>query len=119
LVDLAACTIYCKVDTSLDHDSDHLPIAIAIDWSWQPATLSKKRLWTKTNLPLLRQMVKNQIRPVPDVAELRDNESIDEYTQSIIEALNTGINALTPWSNLSLRSILGFDQECKDICAEV
>jgi ribonuclease HI len=118
-VDLAARTIYCKVDTSLDHDSDHLPIAIAIDWSWQPATPSKKRLWTKTNLPLLRQTVKNQIRPVPDVAELRDNESIDEYTQSIIEALNTGIDASTPWSNPSPRSISGFDQECKDICAEV
>ena len=31
--DLAARTIYCKVDTSLDYDSDHLPIATAIDWS--------------------------------------------------------------------------------------
>ena len=40
--DVASRTIYCKVDTSLDCDSDHLPIAIAVDWSWQPATLPRK-----------------------------------------------------------------------------
>jgi ribonuclease HI len=117
--DVADRTIYCKVDANLDHDSDHLPIATAIDWSWQPATRSKKRLWTKTNLPLLRQTAKNRLRLVPDLTELGDNESIDEYVQSIIEALNTGIDAATPWSNPSPRSIPGFDQECKDICAEV
>ena len=117
--DLAARTIYCKVDTSLDHDSDHLPIATAIDWSWQPATPSKKRLWTKTNLPLLRQTLENRIPSVTDITELKDNESIDEYIQSIVEALDAGVDASTPWSNPSPRSIPGFDQECKDICTEV
>lgn len=34
-------------------------------------------------------------------------------------ALDAGIEASTPWSNPSPRSILGFDQECKDICTEV
>jgi len=117
--DLAARTIYCKVDADLDHDSDHLPISIAIDWRWQPAILPKKRLWTKTNLPLLRQTVKDQLRLVPDITELRDNETIDEYVHSIINTLNAGIDASTPWSNPSPRSVPGFDQECKDICTEV
>jgi hypothetical protein len=31
--DLASRTIYCKPDTELDCDSDHLPIAISIDWN--------------------------------------------------------------------------------------
>jgi hypothetical protein len=56
---------------------------------------------------------------VPDITELKDNESIDKYIHSIINALNAGIDASTPWSNPSPRSIPGFEQECKDICAEV
>ena len=114
--DVASRTIYCKVDTSLDCDSDHLPIAIAIDWSWQPATPSRKRLWTKTNLSLLQQTVKERLPRVPNATELRDKDSIDEYVRSIINALKAGIDASTPWSNPSPRSISGFDQECKDIC---
>lgn len=35
--DVASRIIRCKIDKSLDSDSDHLPIALAIDWSWQAA----------------------------------------------------------------------------------
>jgi hypothetical protein len=48
---------------------------------------------------------------VPNATELSDEESID--------TLNAGIDASTPWSNPSPRSIPGFNQECKDICAKV
>ena len=117
--DVASHTIHCKVDTSLDHDSDHLPIAVVIDWSWQPATPSRKRLWAKTNLQLLQQTVKDRLPPVPDTTELHDKNRIDEYVQSIISALDAGIDVSTPWSDPSPRSIPGFDQDCKDICTEV
>lgn len=50
--DVAARVTHCKIDRSLDCESDHLPIAIAIDWSWQPAQPKRERLWAKTNLPL-------------------------------------------------------------------
>ena len=116
---VASRTIYCKVDISLDCDSDHLPIAIAIDWSWKPATPSRKRLWAKTTLPLLKQTVKDRLPRVPDTTKLKDKDSIEEYVRSIINALKAGIGASTPWSNPSPRSISGFDQECKDICREV
>jgi hypothetical protein len=117
--DIASRTIYCKIDTSLDHDSDHLPIAIAIDWSWQPAVPIGKRMWAKTNPLVLRQKVKERLPQTPNAMELKDNESIDECVRSIIDALNAGIDASTPWSNPSPRSIPGFNQECKDICIEV
>ena len=42
--DVAANMIHCKIDRKLDYDSDHLPIAVAIDWSWKPAALMRKRL---------------------------------------------------------------------------
>jgi hypothetical protein len=116
---LASRLIYCKVDASLDYDSDHLPIATVIDWSWRPATPSRKRLWTKTDIPLLQQTVKDRLRIVPDTMELKDKESINNYVHSIISALGAGIDVSTPWSNLSSRSILGFNQECKDICTQV
>uniref|UniRef100_A0A8H7K2N2 RNase H type-1 domain-containing protein n=1 Tax=Bionectria ochroleuca TaxID=29856 RepID=A0A8H7K2N2_BIOOC len=55
----------------------------------------------------------------PDAPQLTDKESIDAFVSVIIGALNAGIEASTPWSNPSPRSITGFDQECKDICSEV
>jgi ribonuclease HI len=117
--DVASRMIHCKVDTGLDYNSDHLPIAVVIDWNWQTATPPRKRLWAKTNQPLLHQTVSNQLPQGPSATELQDKESIDEYVRSIINALNAGIEASTPWSHPSPHSIPGFNQECKDICAEV
>ncbi|CRG90417.1 putative RNA-directed DNA polymerase from transposon BS [Talaromyces islandicus] len=116
--DTASHTIYCKVDTNLDYDSDHLPIATSIDWNWQPATPCKKRMWSKTNLLILRHTVRDEIARIAD-SELRSKENIDGYTRSIIQSLTAAIDASTPWSNPSPRSIPGFDQECKDRCREV
>ena len=116
--DIASRAIHCKVDARLDYDSDHLPIAIAIDWSWQPTTPSRRRLWAKTKLSVLRQAVEDGLPGVPDAMELRNNDSIDGCVHSIIVALNAGIDASTPWSNPSPRSVPGFSQECKDTCAE-
>ena len=116
---LATGVIHCRIDRRLDHDSDHLPISLVIDWSWQRAAPTRKRLWTKTNLPILRQMVKERLPRPDDSTELGDKESIDIYVTSIVNALDAGIDVSTPWSNPSPRSIAGFDQECKDICTEV
>ena len=117
--DVATRLIHCKIDKRLDCDSDHLPIAVVIDWSWQPATPTRKRMWAKTSLPTLRRVVKEHISRLDEVTELKDKESIDKFVSSIVDALDAGIEASTPWSNPSPRSVSGFDQECKDICAEV
>jgi len=116
---VASRTIYCRVDTSRDCDSDHLPIATAITWDWQPAAPRKKRLWTKTNLLRLRQTVKEKLPPELETRELDSIEHIDEHIESIVNALQAGIDASTPWSNPSPRSIPGFGPECKDICRQV
>ena len=47
---IVSYTIYYKVDTSLDYNSDYLLITIVIDQSQQPTTLSRKQLQAKTNL---------------------------------------------------------------------
>ena len=117
--EIASRTIHCKVELNLDCDSDHLLIEIAIDWRWQHAAPSRKRLWAKTDVPLLQRTLQDRLPRVPDASELRDKESIDECVRSIINALQAEIEVSTPWSNPSPRSIPGFDQECKDICREV
>jgi ribonuclease HI len=117
--DIASRLIHCRVDAQSDYDSDHLPIATSIDWRWQPATLTKKRMWTKTDLTLLRQAVQNKLPKMPDALTLSDEGGINEYVQSIVNALVAGIDASTPWSNPSSCSIPGFDKECKAICTEV
>jgi len=117
--DVASRLIHCKIDSSLDYDSDHLPIAVAIDWRWQPATPTRKRMWAKTKIPVLRQTVEERLSRLNDGTELRNSESIDRFASSIVEALDAGVEASTPWSNPSPRSVAGFNQECKDMCREV
>ena len=63
LEEVASRTIHCKVDLSLDCDSDHLPVSTALDWKWQPAAPTGKRSWAKTNLPLLRQTYRYSDKP--------------------------------------------------------
>ena len=116
--DLASRVVHCMIDRDLDCDSDHLPIALVLDWRWQPAVPTRKRLWARTNLSILRQTVEGRLE-TSDSIELRSEESIDDAVSWIINALGAGIEASTPWSNPSPRSIAGFDQECKDICADV
>ncbi|KAF3492133.1 uncharacterized protein GIQ15_01650 [Arthroderma uncinatum] len=117
--DLTLRLIHCKVDSSLDCDSDHLPIAVAIDWRWLPAIPNRKRIWAKTNVELLRKTVERHLLLAYDSSELNNEGSIDNLVSSIITAIDAGIVASTPWSNPSPRSIAGFDQSCKDLCTEV
>jgi hypothetical protein len=116
---VASRMIYCRVDPSRDCDSDHLPISMAIAWDWHPAAPSRKRQWAKTDISSLQHTVKEKLPRVPGPVELSEKHSIDRYTHSIIDALQAGIDASTPWSNPSSRSLPGLDQECKDICVEV
>ncbi|EDN04471.1 predicted protein [Histoplasma mississippiense (nom. inval.)] len=117
--DLADRVTHCKVDREVDCDSDHLPIALVFDWNWQPVNPTRKRLWTKTNLELLRKTVETRLPRPGDTTELKNKDGIDKFVSTIIRALEAGIAASTPWSKPSPRSIAGFDQECKDICTEV
>jgi hypothetical protein len=117
--DVAARVTQCKIDRRLDCDSDHLPVALAIDWNWQPAKSKRKRLWSKTNLPILRQVVQERLARTNEATELRDKESIEGFVCTLVQALDAGIEASTPWSNPSPRSTPGFNQECRDLCAEV
>ena len=117
--EVATRTIYCQVDTSRDCDSDHLPIATAIDWEWHPAAPVRKRMWTRTNQTVLRQVVKERLLTGSEVTDLKNEQDIDEHVRGFITALQVGIDASTPWSNPSPRSVSAFDQECKDLCREV
>ena len=115
---LASRVVHCKIDRRLDYDSDHLPIALTVDWSWQPAAPIRKRLWAKTDSVLLRHTVQQHLG-LCQLGALGSEEGIDSRVSQIIRALEAGIEASTPWSNPSSRSIAGFNQECKDICTEV
>lgn len=117
--ELASRTIYCRVDPCRDCDSDHLPVATAIEWDWQSTIPPRKRMWTKTNQSLLRQTVQERLIGRPDGVELRSQHCIDEHVRSIIDAIQFGVDASTPWSDPCPCSVPGFDEECKNICHEV
>jgi hypothetical protein len=67
----------------------------------------------------LRQTVIEKLPRVPNTTELENESCIDWYVGLIINALCAGIDASTPWSDPSPRSIPGFGPECKEICREV
>ncbi|KAJ9137654.1 Endonuclease/exonuclease/phosphatase [Pleurostoma richardsiae] len=117
--EIASRLVCCRIDQQLDCDSDHLPLELTIDWRWQPATPTRKRLWAKTNPAVLRQTLQDRLLAAGDGTELTDHSSIDHLVSAIVEAIQVAIGASTPWSNPSPRSIAGFDQECKDLCSEV
>ncbi|KAJ3453607.1 hypothetical protein MRS44_017854 [Fusarium solani] len=108
-----------RIDRNLDCDSDHLPISLATDWDWKPAAIVRKRLWAKTDITKLRHTVEQRLPQLCDSTELNNKESIEGLVSSIVNALEAGIEASTPWSNPSPRSMAGFNQECKQICTEV
>jgi ribonuclease HI len=117
--DVAAGVTHCKIDKDLDCDSDHLPIALAVNWSLQPAEARRKRLWAKTDPKILRQVTQNHLSSTDGATDLNDRESIDGFVSSLVRALHAGIEASTPWSDPSPRSIPGFNQECRELCTEV
>ncbi|OKL55294.1 hypothetical protein UA08_09424 [Talaromyces atroroseus] len=117
--DVASRVTQCKIDKHLDCDSDHLPIALTVNWNPQPDEPKRKRLWAKTNITILRQVTQNHLSKSNDATELSSIESIDGFVSTLVQALNAGIEASTPWSNPSPRSIPGFNQECRDLCTEV
>lgn len=80
---------------------------------------TRKRQWPRTDAHLLQRTLKERLAHVPTATELNGKHSIDKYVESIIDALQAGIDASTPWSNPSPRSMPGFDRECKNICREV
>ncbi|OAQ57920.1 reverse transcriptase [Pochonia chlamydosporia 170] len=117
--DLTPLVTHCKIDRGLDCDSDHLPIAITVEWEWRAATPMKRRLWSRTNTMILRQAVQERLPQQCVGMELTSEGEIDTHVSSIVRALNAGIDSSTPWSNPSPRSIAGFDRKCKDLCTEV
>lgn len=117
--EVASRVTYCRVDPRLDSDSDHLPIEITVEWNWKPTPRLKKRMWSKTDVEKLRDVVESTLSQIPDNFDLKDKERIDEYVHAIVNALKKGIDASTPWSNPTPRSVPGFNEDCKIICTEV
>jgi hypothetical protein len=63
----------------------------------------------KTDITKLQRVVQGGISGIHSIAELRDEESIDDYISIIVRALDAGIEASTLWSNPSPHSIVGFN----------
>ena len=116
---LTSHTMYYKIEGDLDCDSDHLPVVSSVICDWQPAAPTRKRQWAKMDIPMLQRTLKERLPRVPADTTLDSSQSIDAYVGLIVEALRVSVEASTPWSNLSPRSVPGFDQECKEVCREV
>lgn len=111
--------MHVTIDNDLDSESDHLPINITINREWLAAAKVKRRMWDKTNVPILQQTVKDELSKINEGARLESRDDIDTLVSSIVHALEVGVEASTPWANSSPRSVPGFSEQCKVTCTEV
>ena len=85
--EIATRVHYCKTVQSLDCDSDHLPIGIALDWSFQHSEPPKKRMWSKTDIAMLQRTTKEQIARRLSEIELITESDVDRYVSGLVDTL--------------------------------
>jgi ribonuclease HI/exonuclease III len=108
--------IRCEVDRDMDHDSDHLPISIVIDLRVQYARRKPVRQWKHLEEGEFRKALK---RTLPPIQRPGTKTALDQYTNVIIEAINSAVNKVLPKTCPSPRAREGWTAECKEVLAEV
>jgi len=109
--------IHCKIDHSMDCDSDHLPIDIQFNWVWNKVTPRQTRRWAATDMDTLQNRIKERVAELQQ-ADVSTPDNLDKLTEQFVHTLQDAISASTPWNNPSPRSIPGFDKYCKQACSQ-
>ena len=110
---LSESLVCCKIAEDFDHDSDHQPILS--EWTLQmidkPA--DSRRLLAKMDCVLLIKTLQENLASISPLSSKTAKE-LDEKVISLVEAIDTAMDASIPRSKLCARSIPGFDEDCKD-----
>ena len=107
--------IKVAVDKEFDHDSDHLPITIALDLSVAHRRDKQRRNWRVVEDDKLRQAIKAEL---PDIRKPRTRTALDEYVRDIVRAIQTAANKVLPLNQPTRWAREGWDESCKQALAE-
>ena len=80
----------CKVEPELDFGSDHLPVHIKLEWTWEEPELRRRRAWKR----LEREETRNEVQKGTDILAtilgrlpLETTRHLDSYTDKLITTL--------------------------------
>ncbi|PQE08856.1 reverse transcriptase protein [Rutstroemia sp. NJR-2017a BBW] len=113
--DLVDRVIVCKIDPSMDHNSDHLPITTTLDLRGIPRPEMNTRDWSRMDEKEFRTYL---TRELPKTRCPKTKTAVDRYVGEIVAVIQAAINHSTPLKRWSPRARAGWSAECKEIQLE-
>ena len=110
---LSESLISCGIAEEFDHDSDHQPILSKWILETVDKPLDVRRLLTRIDGTLLIETLQKSLALIPSTPSNTAKE-LDKKTISLIEAIDTAMEASIPKARLCPKSVPGFDENCKD-----
>jgi len=103
--------VFCGVREDLDHQSDHLPIVTTIMTEVEMVKPPEQWQWQRTDAKILDMEMD---KGLPPLTSLDSEEEIDRRVRDLVAAISGAIEASTPKTRPSDRSLSGFTQERKE-----
>jgi hypothetical protein len=104
--------IQCAVAEELEHGSDHLPIRTIIDITTTAAEQPRRRNFKLMDHKELLGFVQANLGAPPN--QINNSLQIENATDHLIETINQGIAASTPWAKPCEFSNPDFTPECRE-----
>ena len=118
---LTAGLVRCNIAKAFDAHSDHLPIYTSFLVGTKQATPKSRKNWKKIDQKKLSELVESGILTRDSLVNcvqhnsMPSNETeIDECVTDLIEVISIAIEASVPTINITPRSKVGFNEECKE-----
>ena len=89
----------CEAEPDLSYGSDHIPVQIRLEWTWEEFVQRKRRAWKRAGLEETRKDIQAQTDILARILgrlPLDINENLDTYTQLLIKALREIADSTIP-----------------------
>lgn len=104
----------CDIARDFDNDSDHE----LIPSKWTMLTIDNplipQFLLSKIDIPLIKRTLKEELAKNPP-SPCTTAEQLDAQVNSLIGTINTAMNLAIPKAKVSPKSVLRFDEKCKEV----
>ena len=112
--------ISCEVSEETHADSDHLPIRTVLDIETQEVEETRRRSWKNMDVEKFTGFVSANLlgKRRMNLPEEPPPEMIDSVVEHLLEIVQQGVQASTPWARPSSWAKQGWTPECTHIIKE-
>ncbi|KAI9036090.1 uncharacterized protein KD926_002467 [Aspergillus affinis] len=111
--DLTPRLVACEVNERVHADSDHYPIRTLLDISTKTPEAQRRRNWKACSVKDLQSFVDLNLQS--KAFPLQTKQHIELAIEYLIETINQGIAASTPWAKPSKWANPSFNVECREM----